>query len=777
MFSPWVRSRRQSGSAEKLNPARRRRILRAATEALEERRLLSASTLDITSGALTYSAAGAAASSLTVSIDPSNTANVIFTDSDQNIGLTSNAVNAGWTVVNSSEVTGPLSSFSSEAISGTTTLGQSLTLDYSSGDPLPASGLNYNPTAASGNAANVLTLQSGLGGTTFTSETYARSGAGPGAGTITYSDSAHSNVPVAFTNLTPINDVVPSPTFTFTAPAGATTVNVNTGPIIGGAQTDQINDGGTGDFELVNFANTTAATVNVPASGATTTLNIPSVATGLTSLNVTSGAGGESVNVQAIPAGINVNVDTGSVAGSKVNIGLGDSLGAIDSPVFVKSTGGTNTLNINDSSESSAQTYTIAGSRVTATSFPSFIDFSGGGITTLGLTSAGLGDTFDFTGPVQSSITTYNFSADGGAGPNTLAVTSNVSALSDATAGVLGFGAGNPTLNYVNFQTINVTKPATAPAGAPVTINATQGQALNNVLVATFTQGDLGNAPADFTATINWGDATTSPGTIQASGSNSFNILGSHTYSTGGTFTVTVALTDLGSTGSAVVSGVTINVTSTGPVASTPNPIASTAVVGAAPLTGSAGNVITGVEGNSTGTALLGTFVDGDPAATAASYTSGGGSVVVNWGDGSAPQTLAASNLTAIGTASSVTWTINAAHTYTEEGTYAYKITVTASDGAATIVSGSAVIADAALVAGAATFLTPSTGVAIPRSTVVATFDDANTFATTSDFTGVVDWGDGSPQSTGTLVATATPGVFDVEEATPSPTRALTRPS
>ena len=183
----------------------------------------------------------------------------------------------------------------------------------------------------------------------------------------------------------------------------------------------------------------------------------------------------------------------------------------------------------------------------------------------------------------------------------------------------------------------------------------------------------------------------------------------------------------------------------------------------ASPLTGSTGNAITGVEGSSTGTVLLGPFVDANQTSTAADYTTPPGSVVVNWGDGSAPQTLAASNLTPIGTPNGVVWTINAAHTYTEEGTYAYTVTVTDAAGAAAIVSGSATIADAALIAGAPTALTPNTGIALPSTTVVATFTDANTFATTADFTATIDWGDGSPASTGVVVATATPGVFDVE--------------
>ena len=131
-------------------------------------------------------------------------------------------------------------------------------------------------------------------------------------------------------------------------------------------------------------------------------------------------------------------------------------------------------------------------------------------------------------------------------------------------------------------------------------------------------------------------------------------------------------------------------------------------------LTGTTGNAITGVEGSSTGTVLLGTFVDADQAAPVDDYTTGGGSVVVNWGDGSAPQSLAPSNLTPIGTPNGVVWAINAAHTYIEEGTYAYTVTVTDNDGASTIVAGSAIIADAALTAGTPTLLSANTGIACP---------------------------------------------------------------
>ena len=231
-------------------------------EILEDRTLLS--TLDITAGALTYDAT-TSASDLTVSTTGPG-GHDTFTDTDQLITLTAAAMTAGWSGSGTNTVTGPESSVSSMAITNSSSAGQSLTLDYTGGDPLPASGLTYDPTAATGQATNSLTLESGTGGTTFTSETYTATGAG--AGTITYTDSTHSNVPITFSNLSPVNDTVPSPTFIFDAPAASTTVNIVNGPIVGTTQTDQINDGGTGTFELVNFGNKTAATANVNNNGA-----------------------------------------------------------------------------------------------------------------------------------------------------------------------------------------------------------------------------------------------------------------------------------------------------------------------------------------------------------------------------------------------------------------------------------------------------------------------------------------------------------------------------
>jgi large repetitive protein len=312
-------------------------------------------------------------------------------------------------------------------------------------------------------------------------------------------------------------------------------------------------------------------------------------------------------------------------------------------------------------------------------------------------------------------------------------------ALATATLGITNAASSSPVLpgNNVTY-TIGLTNSGP---------NDAIGTTVTDPLPAdTNFQGDT--APAGWTVSA---PAVGSGGTVTFTDTNPF------TNGSTATFTIT-AQVNLG-----VPAGTTVTNTAAAASLGSNSPTASASFTVGGPLTGTSGNEITGVEGSSTGTVLLGTFTDANQSSTAADYTTPPGSVVVNWGDVSAPQTLTASDLTPIGTPNGVVWEIDAAHTYTEEGTYQYTVTVTSVDGAATIVAGSAIIADAALTAGAPTLLTAHTGVALPSSTVVGTFTDANTFATTADFTGTIGWGDGSPPSTAVFVATATPGLFDVE--------------
>ncbi len=282
--------------------------------------------------------------------------------------------------------------------------------------------------------------------------------------------------------------------------------------------------------------------------------------------------------------------------------------------------------------------------------------------------------------------------------------------------------------------------------GATKTFTAVEGQSTGLFVLATFTDPNTLATVSDVQATLavgGWGDGTPTAagialvvqqtGVNPANGDPTFEVLGSHTYAeetaAGLPDTLSVIITTSG--------GVTTTLTS---------PPGGGVTVLDAQLTGSAGNSITGVEGITTGTDLLGAFTDANQGATVADYTAGGGSVVVNWGDSSAPQTLTAANLTTIGSANGVTWTISAAHTYAEEGVYSYSITVTDDGGAATKVFGTSTIADAALVTPTGVAVTGTEGKALVNVPVL-TFVDDNPLATIADFTATIDWGDGDQTS------------------------------
>ena len=162
-------------------------------------------------------------------------------------------------------------------------------------------------------------------------------------------------------------------------------------------------------------------------------------------------------------------------------------------------------------------------------------------------------------------------------------------------------------------------------------------------MLATFNDPNTLATVADVNATLavgGWGDGTPTTRASRSWSSRSasrrsradnpgdpiFEVLGSHTYAeetpAGMPDTLSVIITTLG--------GATTTLTS---------PPGGGVTVLDAPLTSSNGTEITGIEGIATpAPSLLGTFTDANQGATVADFTTGGGSVVVNWGDGSAPR-------------------------------------------------------------------------------------------------------------------------------------------
>jgi N-acetylneuraminic acid mutarotase len=80
-------------------------------------------------------------------------------------------------------------------------------------------------------------------------------------------------------------------------------------------------------------------------------------------------------------------------------------------------------------------------------------------------------------------------------------------------------------------------------------VAAVEGQAVTSALVATFTDDDPAGTVSDYTATVDWGDGETSPGTITANDSGGFDVTASKpsAYAEEGTASLVVTVHDGGS--------------------------------------------------------------------------------------------------------------------------------------------------------------------------------------------------------------------------------------
>ena len=236
------------------------------------------------------------------------------------------------------------------------------------------------------------------------------------------------------------------------------------------------------------------------------------------------------------------------------------------------------------------------------------------------------------------------------------------------------------------------TGPASGMTGVALTVNAS------------FT--DAGTRDTH-TATVDWGDAQTTTGTVQESG-GSGTAAATHTYATKGSYTVLLRLADNGG----AVATATLALTVDDPVWPPP--------------TASAGGPYGGTEGQSL------TF-DGS-----ASTSPAPGPPTYDWdfGDNSPHGTG-----------------VSPAHGYVDNGTYTVTLIVTDGSGAASQPSQTtATIANAAPVLGPLSGPTnPAPGTAL---TVSASFTDAGTLDTHS---ASFDWGDGT-SSTGTITESSGAG-------------------
>ena len=286
-----------------------------------------------------------------------------------------------------------------------------------------------------------------------------------------------------------------------------------------------------------------------------------------------------------------------------------------------------------------------------------------------------------------------------------------------------------------------------------VAVRAVEGTSTGLTTFGTFVDPDPNSTAHDWSVAINYGDGSpVGIGQIvlisgdPVSGGNIFAIMGTHTFNEESPLTgaATATITDVDNAAAqATVLPLTITVVD-------------------APLV-AAGSSVQAIEGIAFTGQLIATVTDANPFATVADFTTGTGAVTVDWGDGSTSSLTSspAVTITASGTPNGVVYSIFGSHTYTEEGSH--KITVTATDdgGSTSIAHSEADVADALLTAPAQTAISTTESPIFPVPVfgapiftgAVGVFDDANPVGTVDDFRATIDWGDGTPQSAGTVMS------------------------
>jgi hypothetical protein len=244
-------------------------------------------------------------------------------------------------------------------------------------------------------------------------------------------------------------------------------------------------------------------------------------------------------------------------------------------------------------------------------------------------------------------------------------------------------------------------------------ISATEGLAFSGS-VATFTDDNPNSPLGDFSATINWGDGSSSAGAVATAVGGGFMVSGSHTYADEGNYSVSVFISDVG--------GASITANGSAGVAD-----ASLAAQGTS-ISATEGIAFSG---------NVASFTDGNPNSSAGDFTA-----TINWGDGQ-------SSSGTVGAGTGGGFVVSGSHTYADEGNHTVSVSITDVGGNSTSASGSASVADAALTAQGIN-ITGTEGAAFSGN--VASFIDANPNGAVGDFTATINWGDGQ-SSSGTLGA------------------------
>jgi len=344
------------------------------------------------------------------------------------------------------------------------------------------------------------------------------------------------------------------------------------------------------------------------------------------------------------------------------------------------------------------------------------------------------GDGFCAVGNTGCGLTGYEGSATGFTTSNTSTGTVNFSPGLAANSGYGYFALEGADVKSGLVVDQSISAAATAIAA--------QENILFSGAVASFTDPDVTDTGGTYTASIDWGDGTVTPGTIAGS-AGSFAVSGSHTYTALGSDTAKVTITD--GDGSGQQTSVS-DAVSVGEAPIIPSPAQFTVAEGVA-LNGAVGG-----------------FADQNPNASVSDF-----STTISWGDGgSSPGTVSLVSSSTAGTVFSV----SGGHTYPTSSTpgspYAVAIQVTDWDSGTP--ASTFVIASSATVTEQAITVNPTMFSPVQKGTpgfsgTVATISDPNLVGA-NDYTAQINWGDGTT-GTGVVTAGTSAGQFNVSGSHP----------
>jgi hypothetical protein len=284
--------------------------------------------------------------------------------------------------------------------------------------------------------------------------------------------------------------------------------------------------------------------------------------------------------------------------------------------------------------------------------------------------------------------------------------------------------------NATTTSTALVSQPSVVAQGG-FTYTGVEGGVPFNETVATFTDPAGAQATSNYSATILWGDTTTTVGTISRGSGNQFTVVGNHSFAEEGIGPIEVVINH----------GTSLPVTVTGSYS-----IADAPVLLTAPSQPIAAN-----EGVPLANVMVATFIDQGGPEEIDDY-----SVQIDWGDGSISAGTVSFN------AAAGNFTVVGSHTYSEGGRQPITITLhhdSLSPDPAVLASANVTVPPVTPT-GSYTFTAAENSLSANQP--VATFTDPAGPHALSEYTATIDWGDGSTASAGTISLNANTGVFTV---------------